>query len=100
MKSRKHTIFKVYSLGGDSQDILILGKLESTHTDGKSFEMDFAAQAVFAKSSGDRPEAESYRVWAVRSTLEVILGRELTSVFPGQEGGSRGMIAGLCGAWP
>ncbi len=67
MKARKHTIFKVYSLGGDSHDVLILGKLESTLTDGKSFEMDFAAQAIFAKFSGDRSVADSYRVWAVRT---------------------------------
>jgi hypothetical protein len=65
VETRKHILYKVYSLGQAPCEILILGKLESSLKNGKSFEMEFAAQAVFQTPVGDRPKAASYRIWAV-----------------------------------
>lgn len=48
-------------------DLLVLGKLESSLKNGRSFEMEFVAQVIFADADADRPEAISYKVWAVSS---------------------------------
>jgi hypothetical protein len=55
----------VYSLGKDDGDILILGKLESALKNGRSLEMEFAAQAIFETTTTDQLKAISYRIWAV-----------------------------------
>lgn len=62
---RKHILYQVYSMGPRGVDLLVLGKLESTLKNGRSFEMEFAAQVIFADATSDRPEAISYKVWAV-----------------------------------
>ena len=63
--SRTHTIQKVYTNKKDASDILILGVLESTLNNGRSFEMEFAAQALFEDTTSDPVEATHYKVWAV-----------------------------------
>ena len=63
--SRKHTVFKVYIIKKDFSDILILGKLDSTMKNEKSFEMEFAAQVLFANPKSKNPVTTSYKIWAV-----------------------------------
>lgn len=65
VKSRNHTIHKVYTNKTDASDMLILGSLASTLTNGRSFDMEFAAQALFHDTASDPVEAKSYKVWAV-----------------------------------
>ncbi|KAJ9660315.1 hypothetical protein H2198_002623 [Neophaeococcomyces mojaviensis] len=65
VKSRTHTIQKVYTNKKDASDILILGVLYSTLNNGRSFEMEFAAQALFEDTTSDPVEATHYKVWAV-----------------------------------
>ena len=65
VEKRKHTIFKVYTNKKDFSDVLLLGKLDSTMKNGRSFEMEFAAQILFEGSNSDNPKATDYTVWAV-----------------------------------
>ncbi len=65
VKTRKHVIHKVYSLSRTCDDVVILGLLESELKNGRSFEMEFAAQAIFASTTSDRLEAQDYKIWAV-----------------------------------
>ena len=71
--SRKHTVFKVYTIKKDFSDIVILGKLDSTMKNEKSFEMEFAAQVVFANPESKSPVTTSYKIWAV-SMPQPLLG--------------------------
>jgi hypothetical protein len=65
VRSRKHTVFKVYTIKKDFSDILVLGKLDSIMKNGKSFEMEFAAQVIFANPESKTPVTTSYKIWAV-----------------------------------
>lgn len=69
VKTRKHTLFKVYTIKKDFSDILILGKLDSTMKNERSFEMEFVAQVLFAHPQSEKPVALNYKVWAVRNWL-------------------------------
>ena len=65
VKTRKHVLHKVYSLGRACDDVVILGSLQSELKNGRSFEMEFAARAIFARTNSDRLEARDYKIWAV-----------------------------------
>ena len=65
VKSGAHTIHKVYTNQQDASDIMILGTLKSTLSNGRSFEMEFAAQALFRDTTSRPVEAEHYKIWAV-----------------------------------
>ncbi|EXJ59414.1 uncharacterized protein A1O5_12295 [Cladophialophora psammophila CBS 110553] len=64
VETRKHVLHKVYSLDSTSRDILILGKLESMLKNGKSFEMEFAAQAIFEDATSSSLKCKNYKIWA------------------------------------
>ena len=44
---------------------MVLGKLESTLKNGRSFEMEYAAQVLFVDSKAEKPKVSHYKVWAV-----------------------------------
>lgn len=50
---------------------MVLGKLDSTLSNGRTVEMEFAAQVLFQEAQGEPLKARHYKVWAVSNTLGV-----------------------------
>ena len=65
LKSRKHTVDKVFTSSEAADDLVLIGSVRWTFKSGGELDGPFAARAVVDQSS-ERPRLKLYQGWAVR----------------------------------
>lgn len=53
VKSRKHTVEKLFPFGPNSQEVMLYGSVEYDLKNGKHVDVDWAARAVLIQSEDD-----------------------------------------------
>lgn len=69
VKSRKHTIRKVYFSANSSTDLLLIGHVEFGLGDGHKVAQDFTANFVLVESGGGLL-LQRYQAWVVSGTCD------------------------------
>ncbi|KAF2491725.1 hypothetical protein BU16DRAFT_126852 [Lophium mytilinum] len=62
--SRKHQPVKVYSFKSDYSDVLVMGQISATLTNGNSVSVEYIAQFVLKGDTSATPVIASYKSWA------------------------------------